>query len=75
MTRAYLWQCPVTRNTAAVLAHSESHARRWVAANTRPKVPWTFCGVDSSSRSGVEYTPVVAVLDATGKRRTIGATS
>lgn len=70
MIHAYLWQCPITHNTAAVLAHSASHARRWFANNTKPKVPWRFIGIDN--RQDAPSTPVVAVLDSTGKQKTLG---
>jgi hypothetical protein len=62
---AYLWQCPVTHNQAAVIAHNERQARVWFAAHTRPATPWQFVGEDR--RIDAPYTLVLATLDEAGQ--------
>lgn len=65
--RSYLWQCPQTRNTASVIAHKESHARRYIAL-IAPTTTWQFMGTDN--RQEAPDTLMVATLNEDGERLT-----
>jgi hypothetical protein len=64
--RAYLYQCPTTRNTAAIVAHSEHHARKWFTTHCG-RSTWRYVGVDER-REEPSYTPVAAVLNEDGQQ-------
>lgn len=65
--KSYLWQCPKTRNTAAVIAHKESHARRWIGL-IAPNTTWQFMGIDN--RQEAPSTLVLATLNEAGEKVT-----